>query len=335
MSIVDVVYSYLPAKRKQTPSGWTKFNAVCCHHNGTSADTRQRGGIIQNADGCSYHCFNCGFKASYVAGRHLTRKMRQLLNWMGAPDDVISKLSLEALKIQADTEAVAAVTLPTFEDRNLPEGSLLLREWLESSESLPEDLEQKFAQAVEYIYSRNLDPMADFYWTPMNPDRVIVPFLYEGRIVGYTARKLTDGKPKYVSDQTPGYVFNLDRQHEQRQFVIVTEGPFDALSIDAVAILGADIMDRQALLINRLNREVIVVPDRDADGARTVDRAIELGWSVSLPNFENCKDVNDAVKKYGQLYTMTAILSAKESTELKIRLHAKNWFKGINTTDDN
>ena len=66
MSIVnETVLTYLPAKRKTTPSGWTSFNAPCCQHNGTSADTRQRGGLISNADGgVSYHCFNCGFKAA-------------------------------------------------------------------------------------------------------------------------------------------------------------------------------------------------------------------------------------------------------------------------------
>jgi len=67
MSIVsDILTAYLPAKRKTTPSGWTSFNAPCCIHNGDSADKRQRGGLISNGDGgVSYHCFNCGFKASW------------------------------------------------------------------------------------------------------------------------------------------------------------------------------------------------------------------------------------------------------------------------------
>jgi hypothetical protein len=44
MSIItDTINSYLPAKRKQTPSGWISFNAVCCD------DKRQRGGLIFNA----------------------------------------------------------------------------------------------------------------------------------------------------------------------------------------------------------------------------------------------------------------------------------------------
>jgi hypothetical protein len=328
MSIVDAVYSYLPAKRKQTPSGWTKFNAVCCTHNGNTTDTRQRGGIIQNSEGCSYHCFNCGFKASYVAGRHLSRKMRQLLQWLGAPDDVITKLSLEAMKIEEDEHELEKISLPNLVDKDLPEGSLPLKEWAGSN--IPAELSAKLIDVIGYISDRNLNPYSgDFYWTPVDGwnDRVVVPFRFEGRIVGYTARKITDGKPKYISDQTPGYVFNLDCQNDLRQFVIVCEGPMDALSIDGVAILGADIMDKQAMFINRLNREIVVLPDKDKDGARTVERAIELGWSVSMPDLGDCKDANDAVRKFGRIWTLKRIADSRESNSLKIRLQAKTWFK--------
>lgn len=317
MSIVDIIYSYLPAKRKLTPSGWTKFDAVCCQHNGTTADTRQRGGMIKNADGVSYHCFNCGFKASYQNGRHLTRKMRQLLSWMGAPDDTVNKLALEALKIQEDERELEKVSLPNLVDKELPKDSIRL-----TANTVTEDN----AAAFEYIYSRGFTvDTYPFYWSPEMKDRVIIPFLYEGRTVGYTARKLTDGKPKYLSDQTPGYVFNLDAQRNDRKFVIVCEGPADALSIDGVAILGADIMDKQAMLINRLGKDVILLPDRDADGKRTVQQALELGWSVSMPNWD-VKDANEALIKYGRLYTLYNIVNATEHTSLKIQLQMKKWF---------
>ncbi|SVB27525.1 uncharacterized protein METZ01_LOCUS180379, partial [marine metagenome] len=36
--VQDTLYSHLPGKRKTTPSGWTSFNAPCCHHNGESQD---------------------------------------------------------------------------------------------------------------------------------------------------------------------------------------------------------------------------------------------------------------------------------------------------------
>jgi hypothetical protein len=67
--MLDIV-TYLPAKRKASPSGWLSFNAVCCHHNGNNPDRRLRGGIKINEQGWSYHCFNCGYTASFILGRH-------------------------------------------------------------------------------------------------------------------------------------------------------------------------------------------------------------------------------------------------------------------------
>ena len=84
MNIVfDALQVYLPAKRKQTPSGWLAFNAPCCEHNGTTPDTRQRGGLIANADeGVSFHCFNCGFKTSWRNGRNLSFKMKKFMRFL-------------------------------------------------------------------------------------------------------------------------------------------------------------------------------------------------------------------------------------------------------------
>jgi hypothetical protein len=320
MSIVDAIYSYLPAKRKSTPSGWTKFNAVCCPHNGNTSDTRQRGGIIRNSEGVSYHCFNCGFKASYVNGRHLTRKMKQFLEWCGAPDDAITKISLEALKVESDQKTLEAVSLPTLPDKDLPADCQTLEQALMSN---PEEV----IGVADYILTRGFDIRGDWMWSPELSDRLIIPFRFEGRIVGYTGRKITDGKPKYLSEQTPGYVFNLDAQNNNNPIVLVAEGPLDALSIGGVAILGADIMDKQAMLINRLGKRVIVIPDRDTDGARTVERAIELGWSVSMPDWaDGVKDCNDALRKHGELWTAYLIMQSAESMELKIRLRMKHWF---------
>lgn len=323
MNIVDTIYSYLPAKRRQTPRGWTKFNAVCCTHNNTTPDTRGRAGIIRNGDGVSYHCFNCGYKASYVAGRRLNRKMRNLLSWLGMPDDVISKLSLEALKTEADSAELAAISLPAIETKQLPDNSQLL---VDAALDHPEAL-----ACAEYILDRGFT-LDDFpwMWSPQYPDRFLIPFTYNDRIVGWTGRKIVDGKPKYLSDQTPGYVFNLDAQPYDRPYIIVVEGPLDAISVEGVATLGAEIMDHQALLINQQGKRVVLVPDCDRDGAKSIERAIELGWAVSMPEWgSDVKDVNEAIKKYGKLYTIYMIMAAKEESPLKIRLAAKHWFRNI------
>jgi DNA primase len=79
--------------------------------------------------------------------------------------------------------------------------------------------------------------------------------------------------------------------------------------------------------LNRLNRDIIILPDRDRAGSKLVEQAIDRGWQVSMPDWEpGIKDVNDCVNKHGKLYTLYSIVNAAESSPLKIRLRAKKWF---------
>jgi hypothetical protein len=145
--IIDTINSFLPPKRKKTPSGWISFNAVCCHHNGTSADTRQRGGMMIN-DGVSYHCFNCGFKTSWQSGRIVTAKFRKLMRWLNIPDDLISKCSLEALRLKENSDYKSRFELlPKFIDKFLPPDSVRIG---------GTETHEEMLSAMEYIADRGL-----------------------------------------------------------------------------------------------------------------------------------------------------------------------------------
>jgi hypothetical protein len=323
--VAETVLTYLPAKRKTTPSGWMSFNAQCCHHNGHTADNRGRGGMIANPDGgISYHCFNCGFKASWQPGRNFSHKLRKLLQWMGAPDDVINKVALDVMRENEGVQAKERILqLPTFNTVPLPDDAVKLAELTEFN---------KFSVAIlEYMAQRNLNlDDTDYYWSPSlgYRDRLIIPFYFEGRVVGWTGRSiLADKKPKYLTEVQPGFVYGLDNQTYEKQFAIVCEGQVDAIHIDGCALGGSEISDQQAMLLNRLQKQIIVVPDRDPAGKKLVERAIELGWSVSLPEWsQEINDIGDCVDKYGRLYSLYSIASAVETSPLKIRLRAKKWF---------
>jgi Toprim-like len=324
--IADTLLTYLPGKRKTTPSGWISFNAVCC------SDDRGRGGFIVNGgDAVSYHCFNCGFKCSWQPGRHISQKMNKFMRDLNIPDDIISQLRLEALRLDENNTTEIRSIIPKFDVRTLPMDSQLITDLLS-------DPPEKLIPVLEYMVNRKIYPEDfPFYWTPKVgfSNRLIIPFLFNNGIVGWTARAVNDAKPKYLSEQQPGYVFNLDAQEDDREFVIVAEGPFDALSIDACALLGAEIKDSQNWLLKQMGKEIILVPDRDHEGPRTVEQAIDLGWSVSMPDWpEGIKDINDAVVKLGRLATLWLIIDAKESNSLKIQLRAKKWFKDIYETNN-
>ena len=328
--IADTLLQYVPGKRKTTPSGWISFNAVCC------SDDRGRGGFIVNGgDAVSYHCFNCGFKCSWQPGRHISQKMNKFMRDLNIPDDAIAQLRLEALRLDDNNTTEIRSIIPKFDVRALPMDARSFDSW-KTFLSLTEDdyvVPKALTDVVNYIDKRKIDPFAyPFYHTNKVGfnNRVIIPFLYKGEIVGWTARAINDAKPKYLSEQQPGYVFNLDNQQDEREFVIVSEGPFDALSIDGCALLGAEIKDSQNWLLKQLGKELVLVPDRDHEGPRTVEQAIEYGWSVSMPDWPaDVKDINDAVVKLGKLATLWLIVQANESNGLKIRLRAKQWFKDI------
>jgi DNA primase len=89
------------------------------------------------------------------------------------------------------------------------------------------------------------------------------------------------------------------------------------------------VSDAQARLIRRLGKEVTVVPDQDSAGLELIDRAVELGWAVSIPNWQDCKDVNDAVKKYGRLGTLITIMQARETNKYKIEIRKKQLAKRL------
>jgi hypothetical protein len=59
---------------------------------------------------------------------------------------------------------------------------------------------------------------------------------------------------------------------------------------------------------------------------RLVERAVELGWSVSMPEWPaGIKDVNDAVICMGRLGTLLTIMQARETSKIKIEIR-KKWL---------
>ena len=325
MSIVaETVLTYIPSKRKQTPSGWIGFDAPCCVHNGETRDTKARGGIVQESDNISYHCFNCGFKCSWQPGRTFSWKMRKFLEWLGTPDDVINKVALDVMRLNEGVEARERIAqLPSFSSVPLPDDAVRIQDITNHT--------KHSLQVLEYMALRNLNlDDTNYYWSPSlgYRDRFIIPFYYEKRIVGWTARSILPNKnPKYLTEVQPGFVYGLDEQGYKKIFAVVCEGQLDAIHVDGTALGGSEISDQQVMLLNRLNKDIIVVPDRDKAGSKLVERAIELGWQVSLPDWDqDINDIGDAVDKYGRLYTLYSIVNAAEDSPLKIRLKAKKWF---------
>jgi hypothetical protein len=313
------ILAYLPAKRKTSSSGWVSFNAPCCVHNGENQDRRQRGGLKSSNEGWSYHCFNCGYTASFVLGRNLSFKARKFLTWINVPGEEIERINLESLR----HKSIAGI----LESRQTVDKTADIRF---EERDLPTDTQDLSTEAIAYLTNRCIGLDYPFLFKIQPRPGIVIPFTHDNQVVGNCVRFLDDRTPKYLNDMQPGYVFGTDLQHDSWQYTLVMEGVFDALSISGLAVLHAEINDAQVQLIRSLNKEVIVVPDQDAAGMKLVDRAVELGWAVSMPEWgDDVKDVNDAVIKYGRLGALLIILQAREHSKIKIELRKKQIVKRI------
>jgi len=323
--MIDVI-SFLPAKRKQTSSGWISFNAPCCIHRGDTQDKRQRGGIKINPEGWSYHCFNCQYTTSFTLGRALTYKARKLLEGLNVDTMTIEHINLESLRhrsihgmLEDQAKLIKKIEIE-FEEKDLPAGLELLDK-------------DKHKEQWSYLESRAVDPTKYPYMVDSGKairSRVVIPFTHNHQIVGNTSRFLDNRVPKYLNDMQPGYVFGQDLQHADWQYIIVVEGIFDALSVDGMAVMHNDINAAQAQLIKNLQRDVIVVPDQDEAGLKLIARAIELGWAVSIPIWPaGIKDINDAVVKLGRVATLLIILQSKETSKIKIEIRKMQLAKRL------
>lgn len=324
--IQETVQHFLPGKRKQTPSGWISFNAPCCHNRGESRDNRQRGGILINSKGgFQYHCFNCNYNAGWAPGHVLTKNTKQLFQWLGMNETDIGQLNLYTIKNKTDLPLQEKLENYILKEKTLPEMSASLQTWADTE--LPDETKKELVKMFEYLDQRGMN----FDWYPWHwsnsqgyKDRLIIPFYHEGKIIGWTGRKIVEGKPKYLTESQPGYVFNLDNQTYNRKYAILVEGPFDAIAIDGMAVLHNDPNETQCSRVNSLGKEIIVVPDRDRPGAKMINAALEHNWSVSMPPWESdIKDVADAVKRYGRIYTLFTILHYRETNQIKIQLMKK------------
>lgn len=333
-------------RTKRDAKGWIKASGSCCIHNGETQDTRGRAGFIVDGERISYNCFNCSFSTGWSPGWHLGFKMRKLMSWIGMDETEIKRMVFEAMRIK---DEVGEEYIPEpeikieFKPRELPEKAQTIEKWLmwdamksdtDDYDSLPKDLED----VIVYCDGRgmNSEQINKMYWTPdtemkMNR-RVIIPFTYDNKIIGYTGRSIDKVKMlKYFNQYEPNYVYGIDDQMDDAKMVIVMEGPLDAMVINGVATLGNDISETQAEIIERLHREVIVVPDKGSAGQKLIDYALEYGWSVSFPEwaggFKNdITDVNEAVQVFGKIFTLRKIIKHKESSPLKIELMRKKYI---------
>ena len=340
MSLVhDLILQYLPPKRKLSSRNWLHFDCPACTHRGYTKDTRGRGNILFDLNGLMvYKCFNCGLVIKHNNGNLIHRNLELLMTWLGIPREDIQRAKIQTIAILINEgsngnhhSSSSDLPILQFNTVELPESSIPIEQATELENPPPE-----IFQVIDYIINRgdSVTNNYQYYWTPIKEHdlnkRFIIPFYYQNRIIGWTARYAAGptpkNVPKYYNSELPGgYLFNADQLYSRDQkYAIVVEGPLDAISIDGIAAVGSTLNQNQINWLNSSNQEKIVMPDRQKKNQDLIDVALKENWYVSFPDWEpNIKDAADATKHYGRLYTLQSIISSKTNNHLMIEMKRK------------
>lgn len=334
--IWDVLTANLP-KYSRSATEFYNFRCPMC------MDYKPRCGIKRSTR-IGINCYNCSFRAGYKIGDPLSRNMQDFLGQIGVAPMDIARLKHHALAVKRALEnathvpeAVQALTFePDFPLMALPEGAMPLMKWAEMGCD-----DDAFLGAVEYAASRGdvLFEHADWHWTPWRDEkrklsyenRIIIPFKWRGKVVGYTARAVDDDPNKYLNFMPENFLVNsraLDVP--EREFALLIEGPTDALAIDGVSPCGAKLNEKQTVWLKNSGKRIIVVPDRDKQGQTMIDIARRNNWWVAFPGIrsnnrtwwdDDIKDCDAAVKRHGRLYTLKSILetATNNGTEIEVK----------------
>lgn len=330
--ILEYIYDLLPADKKQRSNGWIYFNCPSCYHTENS-DSKKRGNILFTDDGFVYQCFNCKFKTGFHLGLSLNKKNLQWLDDLGATSEQIKTLKKMIKEYNDQCNDESSEQKIVYRPRTI-------RKIPEMYESINESLKNKvdsptLTKVMNYIIQRNphLLEWTDLMWAE-GQNHFLIPCYEFGEVVGYTLRSLNDyAKNKYIHYTPEGYVHNFDSLLKERKYNILCEGDLDALAVDGIGILSSEFTPERLKRILTYNngQELIVCPDRDKAGAKLVKQILDedLPFSVSFPNWSRgIKDVEEATRKYGRLYTIYTIINNREKDKQKIRFEAMKWFKG-------
>jgi hypothetical protein len=287
-------------------------HCVCevCH------DHTDRGGFKFDGGEVGYNCFNCGAAGKYTENSgELSKKFRKILNSFSIANDDLDKLLGKAFfdKAKSDSDKITLADITTKKEKKnylitpeveLPKGCLQLGatdKGLEVQEHI-----------ANYLLNRKIDITAHPFFFSLDPKKinyVIIPFYRNGKIIYWQGRNYSNGaskKDRYDNCTEPkeNIIFNIDELFRRGDApLFVTEGVFDALPLNGVALLGSKINEAKLEILKKSKRDLIFVIDKDKNGRFVAEKALENGWKITFaPQFT--EDVNKSIITYGKCWTI-------------------------------
>lgn len=311
----QLIRQYVSLPSHPNAKGWFPILCKVCGDRGHKGD---RAAFNFSSSGGAYHCFNCGIKATYdpSVDEDFSRNLKQVLTSFSIPKTDWGTVLLDALvnkREYSGTKSEEALT--DFEPAEIPLQSTFY--------PLTDDKSDEFAQyAIEYLRDERRINWTDYPFmlskrgTELKPNkwygRLIIPIYKNNKLIFYQGRDLTDTMlKKYdtpaVSKESVLYGFDHMFSGPRDMPLYVVEGWFDAFHLDGVAVFGNTISKAQTFWLNRTPRQKVIIPDRFGNGRVLAESALDKGWAIATPDIGNCKDIDEAVRKYGLIYVLNSI----------------------------
>lgn len=323
-NLETIIKQYVHLTPHSSKKGWYPVVCKVCNDHGKKG---LRAAFRFDDGKIGYNCFNdpsCNAAFDPAQTEPLSKGMERLLQAYNIPEREYEWLNMELLKKRdrGDSPIVRNNSSPSI--KIAPDIIEMPRFFKKMSDVDISDTWRIIAE--DYLSNeRAIDPSAYPFYLSYKDDvfphwkkwygRLIIPFYdSRGNLIFYQGRDLTGSyTKKYLSPDSSisdkecilfGYD-QLTRRTDEPIYIV--EGFFDAFPINGVAVMGNRFTESMLFHLRRSHRPKVVIPDRTGKGYLLAYEALKEGWSISTPDISNCKDINDAVKRFGKLYTMKTI----------------------------
>lgn len=319
-TIEDLIREYVHIEAET--GSWLKCFCMVCG-DGTHAKG-PRGGWAIDGNFVVYSCFNCDTKENFSTEREypFSEKMREVFDAFGIPKAEYNMIAYKNKVFGNDTDVkVVEKKVETAQPFAIPEYFCEINQCNHDNVIVQAALaELKYRKIPENAYPFYLStgktkggPREEAIARSLMGRLIIPMFNHKGEMIYYQARNLdkTDNRKKYLNPDVPrtAVMYGMDQLNTNIDApLFVTEGFFDAFHLKGVALLQNSITNSQLVMLRKSRRKKVFVPDKKADSSGVVDAFIKEGWHVSVPDIgDKCKDIDDAIRKYGKLYTLQTV----------------------------
>lgn len=282
--------------------GFYNLKCLCCN------DYKIRAGFKFDGNIIGFNCWNCGTTGRYeeFSGK-ISKNFRKILNCHGVSNEDIDKIiNSSFFTNKAEDDKKITLDKLTQVNLNTPTVKLPPKSFKLGSTEEFTGYQQKI---VDYLVSRKIDIFKYNFFFSLDErylNKVIIPFYRNGKMIYWQARSIMPGeKSRY--DNSPGsrdaIIFNYDKIHSSDFYpLIVSEGVFDAMVFDGVAIMGSKLTAAKIEILKSSKRKLLFVIDKDNNGKSLAHEALKHGWDISfLP--DGIADINDGAQKIGKAAT--------------------------------